>query len=184
MVIVFLSKLNFINCYCAIFFYSRPYTIMNSQNARIVLDGFKIVMHSSEAVAPVGILHPLAFHLENKAESCSSSGIDKTSEICKGKVGFVFEVQGDCLRRPEATCQSAAEVTKLDEVAERRLHISRTKNHNTFSICCWLQDSCETSAGRMMIFQWLFLPHNHCIFCSCFSSYNYHAQLFCTIFDW
>ncbi|XP_059437744.1 diphthine--ammonia ligase isoform X3 [Corylus avellana] len=116
-------------------------------NCRIVLDGFKIVMHSSEAVAPVGILHPLAFHLENKAESCSSSGIDKTSEICKEKVGFVFEVQGDCLRRPEATCQSAAEVTKLDEVAERRLHISRTKNHNTFSICCWLQDSCETSAG-------------------------------------
>ncbi|GLT68062.1 hypothetical protein SLA2020_403240 [Shorea laevis] len=116
-------------------------------NARIVLDGFKIVMHSSEAVAPVGILHPLAFHLENKAESCSSSGIDETSETCKQKVGFVFEVQGDCLHRCEATCQSAAEVTKLDEVAERRLYISRTKNHNTFSICCWLQDSCETSAG-------------------------------------
>jgi hypothetical protein len=142
--------LSLLLCY---FFYSRSYTIMNSQNARIVLDGFKIVMHSSEAVAPVGILHPLAFHLENKAESCSSNGIDKTSEICKEKVGFVFEVQGDCLHRPEATCQSAAEVTKLDEVAERRLHISRTKNHNTFSICCWLQDSCETSAGRMMIFQ-------------------------------
>jgi hypothetical protein len=133
--------------------FSRPYTIMNSQNARIVLDGFKIVMHSSEAIAPVGILHPLAFHLENKAESRSSSGIGKTTEICKEKVGFVFEVQGDCLHTCEATCQSAAEVTKLDEVAERRVHISRTKNHNTFSICCWLQDSCETSAGRMMILQ-------------------------------
>ncbi|KAG2696727.1 hypothetical protein I3760_07G073100 [Carya illinoinensis] len=115
--------------------------------ARIVLDEFDVIMESSEAIAPVGILHPLAFHLENKEESNSISGIDKTSEICPENVGFVYEVQGDFLQSSEATCQSAAEVTKLDAVAEHRLRISRTKSYSTFSICCWLQDSCHTSAG-------------------------------------
>ncbi|KAG4927635.1 hypothetical protein JHK85_054121 [Glycine max] len=37
-------------------------------NARIVLDEYQVVMHSSDSIAPVGILHPLAFHLENKAD--------------------------------------------------------------------------------------------------------------------
>lgn len=116
-------------------------------NARIVLDEFKVVLHSSDPIAPVGILHPLAFHLEKKEESHYLSGIDKTSKISKEKEGFVFEVQGDCLQSCEATFKSAAEVVELDEVAENRVRISRTKSDNTFSICCWLQDSCQTSTG-------------------------------------
>ncbi|KAL4607099.1 hypothetical protein ACB092_09G150500 [Castanea dentata] len=116
-------------------------------NARIVLDEFKVVLHSSDAIAPVGILHPLAFHLEKKAEHLSLSGIDEASEISKEKEGFVFEVQGDCIQSCEATFKAAAEVVEADEVAENRVHIARTKSDNTFSICFWLQDSCRTSAG-------------------------------------
>ncbi|KAK4581441.1 hypothetical protein RGQ29_024901 [Quercus rubra] len=116
-------------------------------NARIVLDEFKVVLHSSDAIAPVGILHPLAFHLEKKAEHHSLSGIDEASEISKEKEGFVFEVQGDCIQSCEATFKAAAEVVKPDEVAGNRVHIARTKSDNTFSICFWLQDSCRTSAG-------------------------------------
>lgn len=116
-------------------------------NARIVLDEFKVVLHSSDAIAPVGILHPLAFHLEKKAEHHSLSGIDEASEFSKEKEGFVFEVQGDCIQSCEAIFKAAAEVVEPDEVAENRVRIARTKGDNTFSICFWLQDSCRTSAG-------------------------------------
>ncbi|KAK9986806.1 hypothetical protein SO802_031757 [Lithocarpus litseifolius] len=116
-------------------------------NARIVLDEFKVVLHSSDPIAPVGILHPLAFHLEKKAEHHSLSGIDEASEISKEKEGFVFEVRGDCKQSCEATFKAAAEVVELDEVAENRVHIARTISDNTFSICFWLQDMCRTSAG-------------------------------------
>lgn len=124
---------------------------MNLQNARIVLEEFNVVLHSSEAIAPVGILHPLSFHLENKVESYAVSGIDQTSEISKEKVGFVFEVEEDCQKSCEVTCQAPAEVPELDEVAEHRLQISRTRSSTSFSICCWLQDSSKTSKGMMIL---------------------------------
>ncbi|KAJ0078595.1 hypothetical protein Patl1_23155 [Pistacia atlantica] len=116
-------------------------------NARIVLDEFQVVLHSPDSIAPVGVLHPLKFHLESKSVSASLSDGEKTENFCKEKTGFVFEVQGDCPERCEATSQFVAEVTNLVEVTNLRLNISKTKKDNTFSICCWLQGPSKTSAG-------------------------------------
>lgn len=106
-----------------------------------MLDEFQVVLHSADSIAAVGVLHPLAFHLENKAGSVSLSG---------GEKGLVFEVQGDCVcpERCEATCQSVAEVTDAVAATDNGLHIFRTKKDNTFSICCWLQAPQNSSAGK------------------------------------
>ncbi|KAG5224100.1 endoribonuclease L-PSP family protein [Salix suchowensis] len=116
-------------------------------NARIVLDEFQIVLHSPGSIASVGVIHPLAFHLENKETAISLSNNDKANYSSPEKKGSVFEVQGDCPQRSEATCQSNAERNNLVEVRDDIIYISRTKKDNIFSICCWLQDSCKNSAG-------------------------------------
>ncbi|XP_028065280.1 diphthine--ammonia ligase isoform X3 [Camellia sinensis] len=113
------------------------------KNAQIVLDEFNIVLHSSDSIAPVGILHTMAFHLESKlgTESlCDSGG---SNGIFLEKMDAVCEVLGDCLQRCEVECQS---VDDLAKVTEHKLHISKTKKDNIFSISCWLQDACKTSS--------------------------------------
>ncbi|KAM1052169.1 hypothetical protein ACFX19_034210 [Malus domestica] len=116
-------------------------------NARIVLDEFQIILHSSDSIAPVGVLHPLAFHLENKAESCSLGSSDHTNQRCQEKKSFLLEVQGDHSQGYDAAHKTDAEVENAVELADYKLHISRTQKGDTFSICCWLQDSCTTSTG-------------------------------------
>ncbi|CBI22361.3 hypothetical protein VitviT2T_021477 [Vitis vinifera] len=116
-------------------------------NARIVLDEFQVVLHSSDSIAPVGILHPLAFHLENKVESISLSATNGTNDACLEKIDSVCEVQGDCLRRCAAKGESVDAASDLDDVIEHRLLISKTRKDNLFSMCCWLQDSSKTSSG-------------------------------------
>ncbi|WCJ43773.1 Diphthine--ammonia ligase [Euphorbia peplus] len=116
-------------------------------NCRIVLDEFKIILHSSDSIAPVGVIHPLAFHLEYKEKTALSSSNGKVDDLNEEKRGYVFEVEGDCSKSSETTCQSTAEVSDLDEVVSDRLLISRTKKKDMFSISCWLQDSCKTSAA-------------------------------------
>lgn len=113
------------------------------KNAQIVLDEFNIILHSSDSIAPVGILHTVAFHLESKlgTESlCDSGG---SNGIFLEKMDAVCEVLGDCLQRCEVECQS---VDDLAKVTEHKLHISKTKKDNIFSISCWLQDACKTSS--------------------------------------
>lgn len=118
-------------------------------NARIVLDEFQVVLHSADSIAPVGVLHPLAFHLEYKAGSASLSGSRETENSIQEKTGLVFEVQGECPQNSEAMCLPVAEVTDSVEVTDNRLNISRRKKDNAFSICCWLQETQKTSAGLL-----------------------------------
>ncbi|XP_002521986.2 diphthine--ammonia ligase [Ricinus communis] len=116
-------------------------------NARIVLDEFTIVLHSSDSIAPVGVIHPLEFHLENKERAALSSGNVKTNNFCQEKTGPVFEVQVDCSKRSETTCLTSAEILDIAEVKHERLCISKTQKDSTFSISCWLQDSGNTSTA-------------------------------------
>ncbi|KAF5746956.1 hypothetical protein HS088_TW06G01132 [Tripterygium wilfordii] len=116
------------------------------KNARIVLDKFETVLHSSDSIAPVGILHPLEFHLEKK-ESDLLHVDDGTDGICYQKNGYLFEVQGHCPPRSIAYSQTIVENTHLIDEKSDDLLISKAKNNNTFSICCWLQDFCRASAG-------------------------------------
>lgn len=113
-----------------------------------MLDEFQVVLHSADSIAPVGVLHPLAFHLEYKAGSASLSGRRETENSIQEKTGLVFEVQGECPQNSEAMCLPVAEVTDSVEVTDNRLNISRRKKDNAFSICCWLQETQKTSAGK------------------------------------
>lgn len=105
-----------------------------------MLDEYEVVMHSSDSIAPVGILHPLAFHLENKADVESLKSQNKIHEIFMNKLGSVFEVQ-DNLEICEAMCKPVDYNADPIDGLEHKFNISRTNNKSTFSICCWLQDS-------------------------------------------
>lgn len=111
------------------------------KNARIVLDEFQIVLHSPDTIAPVGILHPLAFHLENKVESISSNGIDEASNL-----DTVFEVEGDVQQEGEAASEFVAIRSERSGVTKQELKVSKTMKDNVFSISCWLQDSSKNSS--------------------------------------
>ncbi|TQD84872.1 hypothetical protein C1H46_029592 [Malus baccata] len=87
-------------------------------NARIVLDEFQIILHSSDSIALVGVLHPFAFHLENKSESCPLGSSDHTNQNCQEKKSFLFEVQGDHPQRCDAACEADAEVENAVELAD------------------------------------------------------------------
>ncbi|KAK4276262.1 hypothetical protein QN277_019230 [Acacia crassicarpa] len=109
-------------------------------NARIMLDEYQVVMHSSDSIAPVGILHPSAFHLENKADAQPLSS--HVNEHKLEKLGNVFEVH-DFPERFEASCKPIDHVAALIDWSKHKFQFSRTKNKSAFSICCWLQESCS-----------------------------------------
>ncbi|GFP82963.1 diphthine--ammonia ligase [Phtheirospermum japonicum] len=53
-------------------------------NARVVLDKFEVVLHSPDQIAPVGVLHPLEYHLEKKLVSLSN---EKSNEVTVEEIG-------------------------------------------------------------------------------------------------
>ncbi|AAF63779.1 unknown protein [Arabidopsis thaliana] len=106
-------------------------------NASIVLDEYQVVLHSPDSIAPVGVLHPSTFHLEKKGNPDSHSPEEESS--------LVSEVLGDGPNTSDSTRQRDNGIVDLVEHTSNRLHISRAEKHNTFSICCWLEDSSESS---------------------------------------
>ncbi|ESQ49638.1 hypothetical protein EUTSA_v10020155mg [Eutrema salsugineum] len=108
-------------------------------NARIVLDEFQVVLHSPDSIAPVGVLHPSTFHLEKKGNPDFNSLGEEP--------GLVFEVHGDGPNTSESTRQRDNGIVDIVEHTRNRLNLSKTEKENTFSICCWLEDSSESSTG-------------------------------------
>ncbi|KAF3583875.1 hypothetical protein F2Q69_00032416 [Brassica cretica] len=106
-------------------------------NARIVLDEFQVVLHSPDSIAPVGVLHPTTFHLEKK----------DSNSLEEKEPGLVFEVQGDGPNTPESTHQRDNRAVDVVEHTRNGVHLSKTGKENTFSICCWLEGSSESSTG-------------------------------------
>ncbi|KAL8247462.1 hypothetical protein R6Q59_008678 [Mikania micrantha] len=113
--------------------------------ARIVLDEFQHVLHDSNSIAPVGILHPLAFHCEDKLQSASVSDINRTNGFCLENMGSVIEVQTESSELMEEKSQPYNLALDLAQFKTHKPHISKTKKENTFSISCWLQDSFKVS---------------------------------------
>ncbi|XP_022746807.1 diphthine--ammonia ligase-like [Durio zibethinus] len=116
-------------------------------NARIIIDEFQVVLHSSDSIAPVGVLHPLKFHLERQASSLSSV-YDKTNDICGENMSSAYEVQVENPQECKAPSESVPEVSDLVDVSSNQLHIFKTEKDNTFSICCRLRDPSEPSLGK------------------------------------
>ncbi|KAL5212471.1 hypothetical protein ABZP36_023318 [Zizania latifolia] len=113
-------------------------------NARIVLDDFEVILHSPDSIAPVGILHPLAFHLEHKP---NSSDIVGDSSIVQENSSCLYEVDGGIVHNDvENKQQTLNPVTTADACTNIDLRISKT-GKNLFSIGCWIQDPCSTSEG-------------------------------------
>ncbi|KAL3645040.1 hypothetical protein CASFOL_010220 [Castilleja foliolosa] len=113
------------------------------KNARVVLDKFEVVLHSPDQIAPVGVLHPLEYHLEKKLVSLSN---EKINEATVNEIGSVCEVLGGCQDICEAPIIKNDVKCELAIDTKHELHISKSWMDDTFSIACWLQDASKKSA--------------------------------------
>ncbi|KAL9163993.1 hypothetical protein ABFS82_06G077900 [Erythranthe guttata] len=115
------------------------------RNARVVLDKFQVVSHSPDQIAPVGVIHPLEYHLEKKV-SLSASHIDSSNQATVEESDSVCEVLGDCPDILQAPCPNNDVISDLALDTKQELHITKPKKDNTFSIACWLHDPSKNSA--------------------------------------
>lgn len=115
-----------------------------------MLDKFEVVLHSPDQIAPVGVLHPLEFHLEQKSVLLSDDNNDQNNEVSVGEFNSVHEVVGDCLVVEEASCPKNDVISDIAVDTKQELHFSKSKKDNTFSIACWLQDASKTSTGMIL----------------------------------
>lgn len=136
----------FVFAFPVIFMIYFTFNIYDFQNARIVLDKFRVILHSPDSIAPVGVLHPLAFHLESKREvvSISSSGANNQDGL--EKMDRVCEVQGDSLPNYMVPCQSI-DLASYSGSEEPILCISTSKR-DIFSVGCWNRSSSKTLEGK------------------------------------
>lgn len=124
-------------------------TCTNFQNARIVLDKFHVILHSPDSIAPVGVLHPLAFHLEHKSAISSLSSSNANIHDGLEKLDHIYEVQGDGLQSCLVKCQPMSLAENSDMANKSSLCISTFKR-DTFSVGCWSQSSSKSSEGKLM----------------------------------
>lgn len=115
------------------------------KNARIVLDKFEVILHSPDQIAPVGVLHPLEYHLEKKLASLSDTDSEKINEVSVEEFNLVHEVIGDFQDIMDAPIPKNDVTSDLVVDTKQELRISKSKKDNTFSITCWLQDASKTS---------------------------------------
>ncbi|EPS68748.1 hypothetical protein M569_06018, partial [Genlisea aurea] len=105
------------------------------KNARIVIDKSQVILHSPDKIAPVGVLHPLEYHLEKKSASDDGKCSEAASEVC--------EVLGDCLEEIGiGPCRNNESTSDFVLDTEQELRISKSKSDGgSFSIACLLQGS-------------------------------------------
>lgn len=114
------------------------------QNARIVIDKYKgILDNPNSTIASVGVLHPLAFHLEQKNAS-------------SGHTPAVYEVEGNHTSTQVAGLHMLDSEFDSDETNKGvDFRISST-GRNLFSIGCWIRNSSKTSNGTQIKFSIFF----------------------------
>lgn len=120
-------------------------TCVHLQNARIILDDSEVILHSADSIASVGILHPRAFHLEQKPDSSDRIGDDSAVQESSSCVYEVDEVTThDDVGEKQALSPAVDAYTNVD------LCISKTGN-NLRSMSCWIQDPSRASEGAYHI---------------------------------
>jgi diphthine-ammonia ligase len=98
-------------------------------HGRIVLDSWQAVMLSEDSMAPVALLHPTAFHVENKqpaGEGVSSrSGDGDIAAEGQAAAGCVIEVPSDWTpaAAPQLTARAATENAAAEEQADAALDV-------------------------------------------------------------
>jgi diphthine-ammonia ligase len=113
------------------------------QNARIILDDSEVILHSADSIASVGILHPLVFHLDYKADSSERNG---NSAAAEENSCCLYEVDEGIAHTDVEENQTFSPVTAVDACTNTDLWISKT-GKNLRSIGCWIQDSTKASQG-------------------------------------
>jgi len=94
------------------------------KHARIVLDKWDIVLQSPDSFAPVGLLHPVAFHLEAKGQP------DAHHTQPKGHSDATSSESDDSSQMPDANnsllqlTESVARAQKLTAVPEDDAHVA------------------------------------------------------------
>ncbi|XP_010690466.1 diphthine--ammonia ligase isoform X2 [Beta vulgaris subsp. vulgaris] len=115
--------------------------------ARIVLDDFQVVLHSPDSIAPVGVLHPSAFHVEPKGLSTYTSDSNCNNGTSLEEMNCVYDVQGDCTLVYADQSQVSDSLSDTIESTTYHLQMTKIDRGDTFSICCWLQDLHRSSSG-------------------------------------
>ncbi|CAN6274024.1 unnamed protein product [Urochloa humidicola] len=111
------------------------------RNARIVLDKYEVILHSADSIASVGILHPQAFHLEQKTHPSGTIGDGSVTPEISSCVHEVDEVITHTDMEEKKTLSRAVDVhSNID------LCISKS-GKNLRSIGCWIQNSSRASEG-------------------------------------
>lgn len=113
------------------------------QNARIVLDDFEVILHSADSIASVGILHPLAFHVEPKPGSSSSIG---DGAIAEENSSCLYEVNGAIAHTDAENKQTLNPTPTSDAYPDTNVCISKT-GKTLFSIGCWIEEPSSASQG-------------------------------------
>ncbi|KAJ0966505.1 hypothetical protein J5N97_023422 [Dioscorea zingiberensis] len=111
-------------------------------NARIVLDKFQVLLHSPDSIAPVGILHPTAFHLEHKQETSSLNSASGNIYVDSDKMGCVHEAEGSSRDSCVVRSHSLHSTRENYSYEHLKLCISTTKR-DMFSLSCWIGGTSE-----------------------------------------
>uniref|UniRef100_A0ACD5Z9R9 Uncharacterized protein n=1 Tax=Avena sativa TaxID=4498 RepID=A0ACD5Z9R9_AVESA len=111
------------------------------RNARIVLDDFEVILHSADSIASVGILHPLAFHIEPKSGSSSSI---EDGTIVQENSSSLYEVNGGIAHMDVEEKQTLNPTPTSDAYPNIDVCISKT-GKSLFSIGCWIKEPSSAS---------------------------------------
>jgi hypothetical protein len=150
------------------------------QNARIVLDDFEVILHSADSIASVGILHPLAFHVEAKPGSSSSI---EDGTVAQESSSCLYEVNGGIVQTGVENKQTGNPTPTSDAYQNMDVCISKT-GKTLFSIGCWTGEPSSASKGAYSratyfhLIELFIIPTGRKILCPCYLPLsNVHLQL-------
>ncbi|XP_057872769.2 diphthine--ammonia ligase isoform X3 [Cryptomeria japonica] len=117
------------------------------KNARIIIENFQIVLHSSDCIAPVGILHPSAFYLETKTGNLDPVIGDEKTPLNRSEMDWIIEVEGNDIPSDyKSDNWLEAFPVDLDAQCKWNLIVSKTTNE-ILSIGCWVQSTPKSMEG-------------------------------------
>ncbi len=93
------------------------------KHGRIVLDSWHAVAVSEDSMAPVALLHPTAFHVEQKEAAPGSRGPSCAADGEAGAGAPVIQVPDDWVPSPAATAAQQQTGAPAEEPAEPRLDV-------------------------------------------------------------
>ncbi|KAJ3672140.1 hypothetical protein LUZ60_006861 [Juncus effusus] len=112
-------------------------------NARIIIDKYETLLDSADSfIAPVGILHPLTFHLVPKNSNSSNNS---------SRTGFststVYQIDENPSLNNHTAQSKPSDSESGIEIPDSDFRISRAGS-KTFSLCCWIDNKPSRSSSE------------------------------------